>query len=243
MDFLAIIAVIFFIAIPLTLIIIIVVIVNKVRSAAKSLSPDLMSLNGIKDFAKRNELELENTPKSINGMESLLTPRIEKDFKGLSIRDLKARNEDEVFAYYRAIETGDMSKFEDNEAINSKITQVIKDNDYLLTAFSGIKVHKHAISNYEKVNGVHTIFFQMAIEYIKKDRHNPSGKKTQIRVETMWVYLPDEKNFTTMNTVGALNCPNCGAPINKNIKVCEYCSASVETDFSRVWALKNIQEK
>ncbi len=213
------------------------VVKNKIREATGGFNIDKLS-----ELSKTNKIEMQETPKSVNGMESVLRPSLERDFPDMSLEELKSDNIDEIFAYYSAIENFDISHFEKSETINSQLKKEISENKVYKKKFSNIKIHKQAMSDYRVLNNVSTIVFQVALEYMFTDKDILSAVKTQKRIETQWIFLPDEDNFNLDNTKG-FNCPNCGAPIsNTNNRVCTYCSTAVEIDFTKTWRINSIIE-
>ncbi len=213
-----------------------------IKAKIKTAMPSF-DIDNISELANTNKNEMENTPKSINGMESVLRPRVEDDFPDMSLEELKAKNKDEVFAYFSAIENLNITHFEKYPNVNDIIRKKISENKVYKKKFSNLKVHKQAMSDYRVLNNVNTISFQMAIEYMLSSEDTPEAVKTQSRVETQWIWLPDEQNFNSENAK-AFNCPNCGAPVSDlNNRVCIYCQTSVEVDFTKSWRLNSILEK
>ncbi len=221
------------------------VVIIGIAVAATSVINTMRRLFGTANLVKLADIrdtEMEETPKSISGMESIERPRIQEDFPQMSIDELKSKNKDEIFAFYNALETEDLSRYENNKQINDKMQKLAKEYKRNNVSINKIKIHKHAISKYTNAQSGATIYFQAAVEYVKKDKNEPQGKKTQLRVNTAWVYLPENSNYNKENTFTA-NCPNCGAPVKsaKNTK-CRYCGSNVEINFTKAWVLSNIEE-
>ncbi len=213
-----------------------------IKNKVKQVMPDL-DVNNLSELAKTNKIEMEESPKSINGMESVLRPRLENDFPDMSLEELKSKNIDEVFAYFNAIENLDSKHFENSSNINDELKKAIAENRIYKKKFSNIKIHKQAMSDYRVLNNISTIVFQLAIEYMLTDKDISIPQKTQTRIETQWIFLPSEDNFDTDN-LKSFNCPNCGAPISDlSNRICTYCSSATEIDFTKTWRLNSILEK
>ncbi len=202
----------------------------------------IFGTTSITEFANIRDIEIEQTPKSISGMESLERPKIETDFPDMSVDELKSRDIDEIYAYYHALETGDFSRYKNNELFNDRMKTAIleaKKNKYSL---SDIKIHRQSISRYSKTADTASIKLQTAFEGNKKDTNSPTGARTQLKVETQWVFLLTESNFG-QNLTATLNCPNCSAPLsNIDEKICEHCGSEIKIDYSRSWQLSYIVE-
>ncbi len=229
---------IFFIALILIAIVGVLIAFISVKRTFKR----LFGTSNILQLADMRETEMEETPKSISGMESIVRPQISEDFPTMSVDELKSRNADEIFAYYNALESGDISRYKNIKQVDDMLHKTAKEYEKQDTHISGVKIHKHAISRYNKNDENATINFQAAVEYIKKSKVEKDGKKTQVRVKTSWVYLPLESNFNAQGSFAA-NCPNCGAPMKSlGEKVCHYCHSNIEVDFGRAWVLSSIIE-
>ncbi len=202
----------------------------------------LFGTNSIAELADIRDFEMEETPKSISGMESIERPKIVEDFPKMSIDELKSRDIDEIFAYYHALENGDFSRYDDNELFNDRMKSAIiaaQKNRYSL---SNINIHRQSISRYTKTANTATINIQTSLEGFKKDIAMPDGKKTQLRVQTEWIYLLDPENFNGGLTT-TLNCPNCGAPVSGiGNDYCEHCGSEITINYSRSWQLSYINE-
>ncbi len=213
-----------------------------IYNKAKASLTRIFGTTSISEFADIRDMEIEQTPKSISGMESLERPKIENDFPDMSIDELKSRDIDEIYAYYHALETGDFSRYKDNELFNDMMNSAINEAKKKNFSLTGIKIHRQSISRYAKTADTASIKLQTAFEGTKKDNRNTAGKRTQLKVETEWVYLLSDSNFGRSLTA-TLNCPNCNAPIsNIGDNVCEHCGSDIKIDYSRSWQLSYIVE-
>ncbi len=215
-----------------------IIIVNNVKNTIRR----LFGTSNLLEVADLQEAEMEDTPKSISGIEQLARPRIEQDFKDMQIDELKSRDADEIYAYYNALSSGNTDRYTELNSVNDKMKMLAQEYKQSNIKISNVKIHKHAISHYEKEDFNAKINFQCAVEYIKKDTENPDGKKTQVRVQTSWVFLPEDSNFSQSGLV-AINCPNCGAPLKSITEsVCSFCKSYVLINFTKSWILNSIVE-
>ena len=58
--------------------------------------------NIIEGFNKQ-EIEYENTPKSLSGMDAVLIPKINKDFPSINIDELKKTAENAIILYFESL--------------------------------------------------------------------------------------------------------------------------------------------
>ncbi len=214
------------------------IIVNNIKSTIMR----LFGTSNLLEIADMREEEMEDTPKSISGIEQLARPRIEQDFKDMSIDELKSRDADEIYAYYNSLSSGNIDRYGQMHNVNDKLKAIAKQYKVQNIKVSNVKIHKHAISNYEKDDFNALITFQSAVEYNKTDIDNPGGKKTQVRVQTSWIFLPEDANYS-QNGLTSVNCPSCGAPL-KHIgeSVCSFCKSKVLINFTKAWNLNSINE-
>lgn len=70
------------------------------------------------------------------------------------------------------------------------------------------------------------------------------GVKTQSRYNVECLYIQDRDYVENLDDTGmALNCPNCGAPLNRlGAKVCEYCGTPIVEFNIKVWNFSDVEE-
>ena len=61
----------------------------KIRKSLRSFSEVAFGTSNIIEGFKNQAIKLENEPKSVAGMESLLLPKLNKDFPNLNINEMK----------------------------------------------------------------------------------------------------------------------------------------------------------
>ncbi len=196
----------------------------------------------VTELINSREQEIENTPKSVAGMEPLERPKIQRDFPDMSIDELKSRDIDEIYAYYNALKIGNIARYNEMHLFNDQMKSAIDSALRQGYSISDINIHRQSISRYTKTEKTATINIQTAFEGLKSTKGLTDGKKTQLRVETQWVYLLDTDNFDSSLTT-TLNCPNCGAPVADLAgKFCEHCGSEVTIDYGRSWHLSYLKE-
>lgn len=190
------------------------------------------------EVMNQQQIETENTPKSLFGMETSYLGQIKKDFPDLNINELKSMGENYIIKYLNAIEEKDKTKIEHtSDKMMSIIESKISDLKNKSVKYDNIKIHRTVVNKYEKKNGIATITLQTAFEYIYKE--NEKTKKIQDRYSSEFIYTIDSEQTKT-NALG-LNCPNCGAPIkNLGEKFCVYCGSGIKDIVKRSWILNNI---
>lgn len=201
-----------------------------------------LATDDLKQVIKLSELENQNTPKSLSGMESVSLPLIQKDFPNLNINELKRQTETSILNYFDSLENKKYNEIL-NASENVKTYIVNRINDLLVddeVKYDSIKIHRTIVKKYEKKDDIATIYFQTSLEYMYKKNDN-DFKKVQDRFETEYIYIIDvDKIDSRVKQIG-LNCPNCGAPI-KSIgnKTCQYCGSGVVDVVKHTWYLNNI---
>lgn len=231
----------------LILLIILVIIIFgfyiKIKNDVKSFLHKYFGSTNIKEVFDNQEYEMQETPKTLFGMESIYTPTILKDFPDLNINELKAISEDYIIKCLEAIETKDISNLKFNsDKLNSYITSKIDDLGDSSVKYDSIKIHKTILNRYEKSKSVATLKFQTALEYRYK-KNDGKYKKIQDRFVTEFIYIIDERQVSKSSKALGLNCPNCGASIiNIGEKYCNYCGCGIKDIVKRVWILNNISQ-
>lgn len=220
-----------FLIIMLTIISIIVISYYLIKVKLKNLSKQFFGTSDYMTAIKKLELENENTPKTLMGMESLHLPKIQKDFKDLNPNELKSLCEQNILTALNAINEKDNRIF--NDKVNSWIKQKINNN----IVYENIKIHKTIIERYEKNDSVATIYFQTSLEYFQ------NNKKVQDRLQTEYIYIIDETKLEKNTKYIVLNCKNCGAPIRNINKHCPYCGSETIDLIKKTWVFNNIKQK
>ena len=216
----------------------------KIRKSLRSFSEAAFGTSNIIEGFKNQAIKLENEPKSVAGMESLLLPKLNKDFPNLNINEMKKIAENKILVSLESIENKQIKNLDYvservKNWINSKISD-LKGNETV--NYDSINFHRTVLNKYEKNDGICTIVFQTSLEYMYK-KNNGNYKKIQDRVNTQFIYIFDDTKLTRNQGGIALNCPNCGAPIkNLGEKVCSYCQTGIIDIVKRTWILNDISQ-
>ena len=191
------------------------------------------------------ELQLQE-PKSLRGMDSLLAPRIAKDFPTLNLdRRKSAANatlrrtlESLTVAKVLPLELADIMY---REQLRSEIQNNAAEG--IDVTYRDVKIHKTVISDYQKRDGLCRIRFQMAFQAKYEERRDDeviagdAAGVTQRRATLSLIYIQDlSKCDSKYQTAFTANCPNCGAPLEElGSANCVYCGSPLDPVHLRVW--------
>lgn len=226
------------------LVLILLIIVSSVcvyfffKTKLENISMTLFGTKNILEGFKKQEIEYQNTPKSVSSLDRVVKPNILKDFPQINFDELTAMAENAINLYYTSLEKGKLQKISNasdnlNNKINTKIEESKQNND----TYKMLKIHQTVINSYSNSKGSCIITFQTSLEYLK------NGEKEQERLNTDLIYVYDETDVKDTYGV-SLNCKNCGGPIkNLGDKVCPYCGTGVVEYTSKVWKVNDIYEK
>ena len=228
----------------LVIILVIAIFVVTLKNKVKNFLNKYFNTNDLKKAIEVSEIEYQNTPKSLSGMEAIALPLIEKDFPNLNINELKGMVDASIINYFEMLESKEYKDINNasesvKEYIKSQINDLKSDDSI---KYVSLKIHKTIIHKYEKKNGLAVISFQTALEYLYK-KNNDSLKKIQDRFYTEYIYIIDSKKADSKIKAIGLNCPNCGAPINSlGNKICSYCGSGVVDLVKYTWLLNQIKK-
>lgn len=228
----------------LVLLIIIILIYWKIKQKLKEFSSSVFGTSNIIEGIKSQKIALSNEPRSVFGMEKLILPNITKDFPNLNINEMKKMVEDSILMCLQSIEKKEILKVDYvSETITNWIQSRIDDlkEDEFIN-YDEIKFHKTVLNQYVNKDGVYSLMFQTAVEYLYR-KNNDDYEKIQNRFNTEFIYIFDDTKISKYQSGIALNCPNCGAPIKDlGVKTCNYCGTGVIDLVKKTWILNNIQE-
>ncbi len=201
------------------------------------------------------QLEMENagTPKSVASATSLYLPRIMRDFPEFHYDEVKARAENVLTSYLRAVNDNNASLLtEGMEELRDGLRMRIRmlQSGGCAERFQRVHVHRTEISQYRREKGRCSVVLQSAVEYIHYVEQNGkvvSGRKDwkeQARYNVELVYIQDRDTVENLGDLGlGLNCPNCGAPLpGLGAKTCIYCDTPVVEFNIRVWNFSAVKE-
>lgn len=202
-----------------------------IKNKVELFSRRIFGTKNILEGFKKQEIEYENTPKSLSGMDTILIPKINKDFPSINIDELKKTAENAIILYFESLKDRKLKEIPNaSDKLNNMISSLIVDNKHI---YKDVKIHRTVINSYDNKNGVCIITFQTSLEYSK------DSNKIQDRLNTDLIYIYDDKKGNV-----SLNCPNCGAPVTKiGIKVCEYCNTGIVEMLSKTWRINDIYQK
>ena len=181
-----------------------------------------MKVFGTKDIMagfKEQELEYQETPKSVSSMDSVIIPKIEKDFPHTDVNELEKMAENALILYFKSLEENNSDS-------------ILKTN---------MKIHTTVINDYKNKGGSCNVVFQTSLEYMETKKNDK--KKVQARYKTELIYVYDETAVEGVYGV-SLNCPNCGAPVkNLGSKKCPYCESAILEYTKKVWKVNDINKQ
>ncbi len=215
----------------LAIIISLIFLVFYVKGKIERFSLRFLGTKNIVDGFRNQEIEYSETPKSLSGLDTVLLPKINKDFPNINISEIKSIAENAILTYYSSLSE---KEFKDIPNITDKLENKIKENIKSNKAkYSKIKIHRTVLNAYDNKDGLCKITLQTGLEYYK------DNDKVQDRLNTEFIYIYDEVKGNI-----SLNCPNCGAPIKGlGFKACPYCETGIVELFSKTWLLDDIYQK
>lgn len=227
-----------------------IILVSKVSDVFGALFDITKAIKGT-DFSEI-EVEIETTPKSVNGMTSLCLPRITADFPEFNWHEFKQKAQNMLISAFRAISEEDISCVENASSdLSDQIGLIIDANRdaHLREYYKDVKIHQTEIKDYRKMGGNCIITLQSAvgmIHYKTKAGGVCEGSDTnmcQKRYNIELLYVQDESKIAYGQKALGNNCPNCGAPIKDlGSKTCPYCGCGVETVNVRAWVINRYFE-
>ena len=199
---------------------------------------------GTKDFIdgiNKRKIELDETPKTPYGIDSLVLTEIEKDFPNLNINEMKKYAENCILLSFKSMQNKSLEKFNNasegfKNILQNKIQDLIEKRMNL--AISNILIHKTVINKYDREESKCRLVFQTAVGY--KITKNGITQKYENRINTEFIYVYNYKNISSHESI-SLNCPSCGAPIQDlGVKMCPYCKSGIIDLATKTWVLNNI---
>lgn len=177
--------------------------------------------------------ETAYTPRTLTGTESIVRPKILRDFPEFDIEAARQIVTSVLSKYFVILsERTGTAQIEDKctDAFINELESVLMNESKV---YSNSKVHRVVISDYRKRSDEAVITFQAAVQY------QFQGKlMTQYVYEVKYIYyLAEGDNGENASLI----CSHCGAEISTvGAKVCEYCGASVQASVERTWKVNNI---
>lgn len=227
--------------------------VENVTNSVKEFSRAAFGTDNIVEGLQKAEAEYEETPKSVSAGTNLYLPRITKDFPDFHYDEMKNRAENVLVSYLRALDMKDVSKLTEGlEELKEQLQMRIQMAESVgeQEHYKQIKVHQSAIYQYNKQQGRCTVVFQMAVQYYYHKEKNgkvvagsPNNKK-QSRYNVECIYIQNRDFIENVRDASlALNCPNCGAPLeNLGTKQCAYCGTPIVEFNIHAWHFSSVDE-
>lgn len=195
---------------------------------------------GTKDFfegIRKQQIKMEETPKTPYGIDNLVLPEIQKDFPNMNVNQMKKKAEDSILQAFNAFQNRNVTILKESSDklkndIQSKIDELTN------IKVNSVKVHKTVINKYDREDSICRLVFQSAVGY--KISENGKVRKIQDRINTEFVYIYNYDNVATHESI-SLKCPSCGAPIQSlGVKVCPYCKSGIIDLATKTWKLNDI---
>lgn len=230
------------------------VVVWAVRRKARRLSREIFGTDSLMEGFKKQEEQMESTPKSVAGMTNLYLPKIEKDFPEFSYGELKRKSENLLTECLHAVESRSVELMPDaSEDLKDQIRLWIEKNraQGIREQFHGISIHQTDITGYRKKAGYCMVVLQTSLEYRYSCRAEgemsetgaAEAERVQTRYNQEWMYVQDVSKLPEGLRQLSCNCPNCGAPVGRlGDKFCEYCGSALILINLRAWSLNRIEE-
>lgn len=221
---------------------------NKVRSISRAMFGTSDLVEGI-----RNQADvLAETPKSVNGMTTLMEPQIRRDFPDFNWDEFRHKAENMLTSALIAIGTEDLGKLtpDASENVRQQIQTRIDDNReaQIEEYYGNIQIHRTEIANYRHAGGKCMITIQSSVGYDFYREQNgkviagTKERKTQTKYNIELIYIQDADAVGFDNAMGTI-CPHCGAPV-KTIgnMYCEFCGSGIVPLNIKVWSLHKFYE-
>jgi len=225
-------------------------VVNTIARAAGG--PSVGSLDSL--MAQAMAENMEEQPKSVSAMTSMMLPRIIKDFPGFEYDEQRERANLVLTDYFKAINSLNADVLTDagselKKTVSNSILQMESLRKY--KHYDNVKIHQTEITQYNKNAGRCIITFQSSVEYMYYVTDTAGnvieGSKTtkkQSRYNMDMIYVQDRDMVESTNAdAKGINCPNCGAPLSMlGSKQCTYCGAPVVEINLHAWVFNRVME-
>lgn len=232
------------------IVVIIVIVFIVLKKIQRSLGiSGIKSISTLKNFSNDCIIQSSNTPKSVNGMTSLVEPQILSDFPDFNKEIIYALVESNLKTIFSEIENLKTNRIPELELINNTLEKEIEDlrKQKAVIKYDNVVFHRHALKRYEKLNGIATVTTSSTLEYNYYDsrRKENSSYKTQTRYTCKFIYIYDINKIPkkSSHSVFIFNCPNCGAPLTNLEKAeCLYCASHIEEINLKTWKMSSYKD-
>lgn len=201
-----------------------------VRRATRGMRERFGVLKRALDEAIAADREPEK-PRSLSSMESVVLPKILKDFPEFNPRVFAERVRLDAKTYYESGAQGKVLYKDDaTETFKADFeTRLPKE------VSGGIDVHRASIAAYDNATRKKILTCQAAVGFSDK-----TGTPRERRLVLCYIagYADDPES-----PVVGYNCPNCGAPLPAvGARVCAYCGTAFSAPVSFGWMLTEARE-
>lgn len=226
---------------------------QKIRSRIRYYCRMLFGTNTVSGGIRKMEAEYSETPKSVSAATSLYLPKITKDFPEFHYEEARERAENVLISYLRSVDSYNCGLLtEGSNELKDKLMQKIQmlKSEGTKEHFQNIKIHRTEIAQYRKTKGRCSIVFQSAMESVHFAEKGGSiirgrnDRREQSKYNVEMIYIQDREQIENLGDRGlALNCPNCGAPIQSiGMKTCQYCDSPVMEFNICTWNFSDVRE-
>ena len=200
----------------------------------------LWATRGLRNSVKAVSLALQEAvaadkeppkPRSLSSMESVLLPKILRDFPDFNVKIFYQRVRRDAETYYRSGSWG-------KQLFSGDATETFKElfRDRMPEGVGkSITVHRVTIADYDGSGRRKLLTCQAAVGYI-------DTKETQQERRLELCYVAGYADDPDSEVVG-FNCPNCGAPLPAaGARTCVYCGTSFRAPVELGWMLMDAKE-
>ncbi len=170
-------------------------------------------------------------PRSLSSLESVLLPRVRRDFPEYNAELVAERVRRDAAAYYQSGING-APCFTDGA-----VTSFLQSFAAALPSDvkGGIKVHRVALYGYDASGQDRMLTYQASVEY--------ADTADAVRQKRLVLKYIAAFSADPASDVKTCNCPNCGAPVPViGSKNCRYCGAALKTPAGLGWMLLDARE-
>lgn len=223
----------------------------KIKRAVEPIAPILAAAASLIKDPDSFKKETQEEPASLNGMDSVVLPLIQKDFPDFNVEEIRRKAERSLLSVFNALESQDVTMLSDevSPAFYEKTRAEIADlkSRGASVKYDDVKIHRTVISRYIREGSRRVIRMQTGLEYrycLKEGGRVVSGSedyKTQAKYETEIAYVQDLAKIKggaaeSNEELFVLNCPNCGAPLpDPTSTYCSYCNAHLHPIYLNTW--------
>lgn len=197
----------------------------------------------ITEAVQKSKLEMSSTPKTFSSMESVLLNQVKRDFPEISLSELKSKSEGCILDLFNSVENKDTSKLKRySEKITSYAQKMIEDSKGQKEFYDHIKFHKTLLTDYRHNDMGATVTITSSLQY-KYKIGDSAYEMVQDRIKVDIVYVLDKDKYGEYTKSVGVNCPNCGAPVDKlGAKQCSYCGSALVVITDNVWFVDNLTQ-